>query len=844
MLLRFFDCFDVQRLKTVFLSLVVSGLVGGVSSLAATPMDGFAKPLDRLPTGWRLTPAGKLIALTGDMPLKIAAAPDGRSMLVLTGGYHDQAINLIDPAKGALTQHMLLAKASAGLAVDGASHAIYVSGGSGDFPDLSKLPESASLSSAMMGAVHDPVLRLDWRDGQIEAGKPLPIAGLAEKDRFILSLAVDAEHHLYAVNTENDTLYKLDLADNHVLAQITLGYRPADVVISPDGKRVAVSNWGDKSVSLLDPASLAEKTRVAVGAHPLALAFSADGRLFVSNSGGNSVSVIEDGRILEQVTTSLAMGDPLGSTPNALAVSPDGRTLYVANADNNDLAVVDIHERGHAHIVGFIPTGWYPTALALTPDGRNLVVGVAKGVGSQANWPARPGHRSLPADRRDGNFAYEYIAQTMTGLAEIVPIPNAQELARYTRQVRGNVPVGASAVSSAERQEAEQAFSKIKHVIYIIRENRTYDSVLGDDPRGDGVKDLAYFGREVTPNVHALSEQGVLLDRYFVNGEVSVDGHNWANAAYVPSFVERDTAVFYGGRGGIVGDERLTDSPAGKVWDLAKRKGLSYYSYGEYWEDGDEPSQIPLIMRDATLRDHSSREWGKDAFAVDDVARAQFVVRDLKAAEKTGVWPNYVVIWLPWDHTLGFTPGKATPKAAVAMNDLALGMIVDAVSHSRFWSSTAIFSTEDDAQGGPDHVDDHRSVGLVASPYVAQGFVDHTPYTMTGMVRTMELILGLPAMTQHDRDATPMYRIFRAMPKLWQYNCVPESEDIKAVNPADGPLARQSARLDFSDVDRADPQALNALLWTALKPGEPMPVPVSSAYAGMVRTVNKREQRR
>ena len=364
-----------------------------------------------------------------------------------------------------------------------------------------------------------------------------------------------------------------------------------------------------------------------------------------------------------------------------------------------------------------------------------------------------------------------------------------------------------------------------------MRENRTYDQVMGDDARGDGDPDLAIFGKAVTPNGHEIARRTALLDHYFVNGEVSENGHEWANAAYATAFTERTTASHYGGRGEPDADERLSASPAGYLWDAARRKGLSYISYGEYAGFTSSPTSAPVFDGEKGLEGHASHAWS-DAVNKDarDYEKIKVFIDDLAAAEKSGVWPSYMIVYLPENHTFGLTAGLPTPKAAVAGNDLALGLLVQAVSHSRFWDSSAIFVTEDDAQDGPDHLDEHRSVALVISPYVKPGYVDKTPYSMMSMVRTMELILGLPPLTQNDLHALPMYGLFQPAPASWRYDALPETEDLVAVNPADGPLAKASASLDFSKPDRADPHKLNAILWAALRPGKPYPVPVRSYH--------------
>jgi YVTN family beta-propeller protein len=811
--------------------IAMTGVWGVACTPGAPPGDSTPREATIWATGRRVTPAGALVELAGDMPLRIAAASDGKSMLVVTGGFHDHSIDVIDPDDATLHQRILLGKAWAGLAVDGARDAIYVSGGGPITDDMRNDSEVAALDPKVRASLERPIIHLSWHPQGLTVEEPLTIPNLAEKDRFIAGLVTDAHGHLFAINFQTDSLYELDAATDRVLASTRLGYRPFQLAISPDGANLAVANWGEQSVSLVSTSTLKESARIPVGMHPTDLGFAHDGRLFVANAGSNSISVIRDGAVSETILTSLRPDDPVGSTPNGLAVNADGSRLYVANADNNDVAVVDVHEPGHSRVLGFIPTGWYPTSLALTPDGRHLVVGVAKGIDSRANWPARdPKHAITDLS----NKPFDYIGRVMSGYAEIIPTPDVQQLAKYTQQVRDNLPVADHQITQAERDSALAAFKNIKHVVYIIRENRTYDQVLGDDPRGDGVKDLAFVGQALTPNVHALVQQTPLLDRYFLNGEVSEDGHYWANSAYATAYNERATGTMYAGRGipglhDLDADQRVIESPAGYLWEVVKRAGLTYFNYGEF---GDKAGQSPLFTNDHDIERHSSRDWGF-FFGKSDVDRAAIFARDLKAAERRGQWPNFMVMSLPWDHTYGLAPGKPTPQAMMAANDLALGKMVEAVSHSSFWASTAIFVTEDDAQDGPDHVDDHRSVGLVISPYVKAGFVDHTPYTMTSMVRTIEVILHLPPMTQHDRDATPMYRLFQAKPTLWTYAAQPETVDLKGVNPASGPLADASSRLDFSAPDRADPQTLNAILWSALKPGRSMPAPVRSASAGL-----------
>ena len=347
---------------------------------------------------------------------------------------------------------------------------------------------------------------------------------------------------------------------------------------------------------------------------------------------------------------------------------------------------------------------------------------------------------------------------------------------------------------------------------------------------GNGEPKLTLFGEKVTPNAHALTRKFVTLDNLYCDGEVSEDGHQWTNAAYATDFNQKAWTNSYSKRGEPEADERLMDSPAGYLWDNCARHGKTFRSYGEMASFVSTPESEPKVKATGSLTGHASMEWlaAKNKGARDP-EKAEIFIKELKEAEKTGQWPNFMVMALGEDHTQGLTPGAFTPFARVGSNDQALGMIVEAVSRSKFWNETAIFVIEDDAQNGPDHVDAHRTVGLVLSPWVKRGVVDSTMYTTSSMVRTMELILGLPPMTQFDAAATPMYFSFTTDAKSEPIPNVAPKVDLLSHNPAAGPGARASLKLDFSDIDRADPDELNRILWEAIRPGQPMPAPVRSA---------------
>jgi YVTN family beta-propeller protein len=534
--------------------------------------------------------------------------------------------------------------------------------------------------------------------------------------------------------------------------------------------------------------------------------------LYVANSGSNTVNVIVDNRVVETIDVALKPGAAIGSTTDALAINPSGTRLFAANADNNDVAMIDISNRSRSSVMGFIPTAWYPTALAVSPDGKNLYIGAGKGLGIGANVPfveqayrlGRPPENNLDNPRVDSK-QYNYLATRFRGLIYTLPVPDAREIQMLTARVRANHP-------EPKRPEAsiqDAALSKIKHVVYIVRENRTYDQVFGDVTRGNGDPNLVLFGEKVTPNAHRLAEDYVLFDNFYANGEVSWDGHEWCDNAYASDYTQRFWMYTYSGRSELPQDGRMRRWPGASLWELAGRFGLDYRNYGE---GRSRPSEA--------LRALGNR--------VRDTHRVGAFIEELKKAESTGDWPALMVMALPGDHTQGLLPGSYSPTAMVADNDLALGRLVDAVSHSRFWKETAILVVEDDAQDGPDHVDAHRTVALAISPYIKRHLVDHTQYTQVSLVRTIELMLGLPTLTQYDEAATPLDNAFTREPIFSPYSAIVPRVDMEARNPKDGAGAIASLELDFSDVDRADPTKLNAILWHSLRPGESVPAPVHS----------------
>lgn len=751
-----------------------------------------------LPNGWRITPVGKFVDLPGDMPGNIVFV--GGKAVVNTSGFHDHSLNWIDLEAGKVVKTVPFPRSWIGLATHGDQ--ILSSGGSAD--------------SQKFEGIHRVGL-----DGSPATGFTLP-------DVKFVSGITSGPLGLYVLDIQGDRVLRLG-ANERVEATGAVGYRPYVAVLSPDGSTLAVSNWGDASVTLLDSQTLASRGKIFVKSHPTALAYAPDGRLFVANAGANSVSVIQGLSVIETIKTNYDPSSRIGSTPVALALAKDAKTLFVANAGTNNVTVVDVSQPAASEIKGFIPTERYPVAVAVTPDGKQLAIATGKGY----YGPNAGGAVDFTGRRTRGKEAkneFIYIGDQLAGRLNLVDIPDPKTLQRYSQLVVENTPLGVTAgPSAAERKAIEtQAFAKIKHVIYIIRENRTYDQVFGDIPKGNGDPSLTLFGENITPNSHQLVKTFTLFDNLYTDGEVSQSGHQWTSAAYANDYCEKQWLLEYSGRGEVRSDPRLTSSPGEYIWSQARKFGKTARVYGEYvdvQEDHDSLSNAQ-VKADPEKYGYSASFEKIFANGGRDTEKVADFLREMREAEQTGKWPNLMVMALPEDHTNGFSAGSLSPNAMIANNDLALGQLVDAVSHSKFWKETAIFVIQDDGQAGPDHVDSHRTVGLVISPYVRRNSIDSTMYSTSSMLRTMGLILGTPPLTIFDASATPMYHAFTTKPNFTPYDLQSPRVDVNERNPRGTKLAARSAKLDFSAVDRADFGELNRILWEGYRPGVPYPAPV------------------
>jgi YVTN family beta-propeller protein len=633
-----------------------------------------------------------------------------------------------------------------------------------------------------------------------------------------ISISPDGKF-LYVANNGANSVSKIDLSTGQIVATRQVGKDPYTTWISHDGNALYVSNWGESSVTVLNPNDLTVTKTISVGLHPNAITENpVTGLVYVSDSDSDQISVIDPKQ--EQVVQTISLapykGALPGSQPVALTVSPDGKTLYVANAGNDDIAVIDLGDgtiRSEVKVKGLIPTAWYPSGVYT--DGKKLMVLNAKGLGAGPNTQ------------------HQYIGNMMQGTMSFIDIPDEKQLKKYTEQVKENNQVNkAEGDGWLSRLKGDKDFpiprfadqhSPIKHVIYVIKENRTYDQVFGDMGKGNGDPSLVQFGKNITPNIHKLANQFVLLDNFYCDGEVSDPGHQWATAGESNDYSEKTWLPDYSGRKVYGVDIPALKPKNGYLWDNAKRSGVSFRDYGEYINYWESPTNNKWIPDDPSIGNNYDPNYPGWDLSISDMTRYNEWEKEFKKFEQNDNLPQFEMVYLPNDHTAGTTPGQLTPQAMVAQNDLALGKLVDTVSHSKYWKDTAIFVVEDDPQDGLDHVDAHRTEALVISPYTQKGTVDSTLYDQVSMIRTIELILGMKPMNQFDASAIPMLNTFTNHPNFTPYTVEQPTYPLDAKNGQKAPMAQDSQKMDFSKPDSADHDKLNRAIWKATKGDQPYP---------------------
>ena len=764
----------------------------------------------RLPTGVHLDPAVASIDLSS-MPLTIALPPAGGHAAVLLSGHAEQGVQIIDLSSSRVTQTLPQPAAFVGAVFSTDGHTLFASGGN-----------------------EDRVYRYQWRDGQATADGSIELAPKAADKSgtsYPAGIAVSADGRwLYVAENLADRLAVVDVARGLVVQRFPTQRYPYAVIAAPSGE-VYASAWGGTTVTHFRQAAGGFLVRVAdieVGRHPSALTLSASGnRLFVALASVDRIAVADTAhnRVVATLSDPPPGGVREGSTPNALALSPAGDRLWVAEADNNAVAAFDlssatagIHTSHSAdRLAGRIPTDWYPTAVAV--NGEELLIVSGKGRGTAPN-PRRP----RPDETRKPEPSQYTLGQLHGTLARIDTRIGAAVMRRYSARVAAaNGWTGARGTSS---------YPPFRHVIYIIKENRTFDQVFGDMPAADSDPSLVYFPRAVAPNHHALADRFGLFDRFFVNAEVSADGHNWSMAAYASDYTQKTTPSNYSSRGRTFDyqgtnreviperDEDDVASPgAGYIWDLALRKGISLRDYGEFAEQRPQAAGTDSPLWEPTkhsLEGHTSPDFPGWDMAIRDQRRADVWLTEFQRFVADGRLPALEIIALPNDHTEGAAAGKPTPRAHFADNDLALGRMIEALSQSVYWRDTVVFVLEDDAQSGPDHVDSHRSVLQVISAWNRGGTI-HRFVNTTDVLATMEEILGLESLSQFDRFGRPLRGIFAARPDLTPYTALIPAVSLDEKNPEKTKQAEASSGLDLTRPDAADDEIFNRILWSTIK---------------------------
>lgn len=768
-----------------------------------------------LPNGWQLTPVGNMLPL-GDLPLNIAVSPSKKLAAITNNGQSDQTIQLVDINKEIVLDSIVIGKAWLGLTFSDDGKFLYASGGNDNI--------------IIRYAIRNKHITLF---DSIRIGKPWPerisVAGLALDD---------ANNRLYAVTKENNSLYVIDTQLKTTVSKHPLGGEGYTCILSPDHKILYISCWGCDKIILFDTDQQKITGSIPVGDNPNDLCLTQNGKyLFVANANDNNVSVIDTRqlKVIETLNSALYPDSPTGSTTNSVALGNNDKNLFIANADNNCLAVFDVSVPGSSKSKGFIPTAWYPTCVRTAKN--KILVSNGKGLSSLANpYGPNPNRKGEEVVYQEGGkeqkIKVQYIGGLFKGTLSILQVPDDKQMSLYSRAVYNNSPYNKNTelISKGEKDNPipQQVGEKspIKYVFYIIKENRTYDQVLGDIPEGNGDPALTLFGEKITPNQHALAREFVLLDNFYVNGEVSADGHNWTMGAYATDFLEKTWPSSYGGRGGDYpgeGKREIANNKNGYLWANCQRNGVSYRSYAEFIDNN-----IPTV---SSLKNHYCKTYTGWDMNVRDTVRFTQWKNDFDSLMAADALPQLTTLRFGNDHTQGLKLGKPTPFAQVADNDLAVGLLVDYLSHSSIWKQTLVLIVEDDAQNGPDHVDAHRTTAYVAGAYVKKGFVDHTAYTTSSFLRTIELILGLPPMSQYDAAAVPIWRCMNKTPNHLPFDVKPCLIDLDEISLEKSAWQKKSETFNFAQEDRINDNDFNEVIWRAVKGlDSPCPPVVHAAF--------------
>jgi YVTN family beta-propeller protein len=870
----------MNYLRTLLLAIcsVAPGLVAQERA-TDTGLVGRHEP-DRVvtPVNQVVTPYGLQVELPGLRPQAIALSPDGR--LLVTSGKTSELV-VLDPASGRVRQRVALPAEQTNKAPQLPSANILKPDEKGQlsFTGLAFSPDGKRI---YLSDVNGSVKIFDVApDGAVHAAFAIsmPLANAPRRKEEIpagLALSPDGRRLYVALNLSN-RLGEFDALNGRLRRTFNVGVAPYDVVVT--GAKAYVSNWGGRrpkpgeltgpagrgtevkvdpvrhianegSVSVIDLRSERTVAEIIVGLHSSALALHPRGRhLVCANAASDNISVIDTrtDKVIETIWAKQSPADLFGASPNALCFSRNGDRLYVANGTQNAIAVIDFNP-GNSKLLGLIPVGWFPGAIAFDARRERVCVANIKGMPATKKLDTASGGKGFNVYQHQGSVSIIRVPgkRELAGLSGVVWRNYRREQMAATRLApRPGVPPR----PVPERIGEPSVF---KHVVYIIKENRTYDQVLGDDARGNGDPSLCIYGERVTPNQHKIAREFVLLDNTYCSGILSVDGHQWSTTAFGTDYLEKSFAGWprsYPDGMGEDENDALAYAPSGFIWDNVLAHGKTLRNYGEFaapavkWRDPakkgtpdflacyrtwkGEANEVvfasyPMIE---SIRPYQPTNYVGWEMAVPDQYRADFFIRELQEYEKRGEFPNLVIICLPNDHTSGTKAGNPTPAACIADNDLAFGRIVEAISKSRFWNETAILAIEDDPQAGWDHVSGYRTTAYCISPYTRRGAVVKTQYNTTSILRTAEQILGLPPMNQFDATATPMFDCFTETPDFAPFTAVPSNIALDEMNPepkkiADPLLRRhalQSARLNFAKIDACPEDVMNRILWHAAR---------------------------
>lgn len=798
----------MQKLSLIVFALFVSCIINAQS------LSTLENEKVLLPNGWSLTSAGKQLPL-GDLPLNLVASHNKRLLAVTNNGQSTQSIELFDVKNEARLDSITIPKSWYGLAFSDDDKFLYASAGNDNWITKYKVAGNKLVETDKY------VLGKPW---------PIPIspAGISVSEKL---------NRLFVVTIYDSCLYVFDLKTKAILYKVKLSSVPYTCLLSNDKSILYISLWGGQKILTYNVQSNSIDDSVRAGSHPNEMCITKNDKyLYVANSDDNSVSVIntKQNKVIETLNAALYPNSPSGSTSNSVALSDDDKTLYIANADNNCLSVFDVSTPSNSRSLGFIPVGWYPTSVKTV--GKNIYVTNGKGLHSMANP-----HGPNPVDKKEKvvyqhgddspqKVPVQYIAGMFKGTLSIIKTPTPAQLEIYSHAVYKNSPYSKQKELLTQGEKGNPIpfkvgdSSPIKHVFYIIKENRTYDQVLGDVKRGNGDTSLVLFGEKITPNQHKIVTEFSLLDNFYVDAEVSMDGHNWSMGAYANDYLEKTWPTSYGGRGGYYsgeGEMEMGNNKDGFIWTDCQRNHVTYRSYGEFGDDSKANIEA--------LKGHMASPYRTFDLSFRDTTRFQQWKRDFDSLVAADAVPQLCTVRFGNDHTSGLKTGAPTPFAQVADNDLAVGMFLDYLSKSPVWKTSVVFVLEDDAQNGPDHVDAHRSPVYVAGPYVKRNYVDHTMYSTSGVLRTIELILGLPPMTQYDAAATPMWRSFTSVPDYTPFSYLPANVNLDDKNVRQGKLAGISAKMNLSKEDEVPDLLFNEVLWEALK-GVASPAPKHAAF--------------